>query len=77
MNPSGTKSAQPSIAPPNETLSSTIREKTTRLWTFISGVRPERRAEGHARGDLARRAVRVQRLDDRLDQLEQGEHEGK
>ena len=38
--PSGTNSAQPSIPPPNETLSSTMNEKTTRLCTFISGVRP-------------------------------------
>src|SRR6266508_2028279 len=39
-NPTGTKSAHPSIAPPKETLSSTIREKTIRLCTFISGVSP-------------------------------------
>ena len=40
MKPSGTKSAHPSIAPPNDTWRITIRENTTRLWTFISGVRP-------------------------------------
>ena len=40
MKPSGTNSAQPSIPPPNETFSITMRENTTRLWTFSSGVSP-------------------------------------
>src|SRR5882724_10324161 len=38
--PSGTKRAQPSIPPPNDTLSSTISEKMMRLCTFMSGVSP-------------------------------------
>ncbi len=36
----GTKSAQPSIPPPNETLRMTMSAKMIRLWTFTSGVRP-------------------------------------
>ena len=38
--PTGTNSAHPSMPPPNDTLSSTISENTTRLCTSTSGVSP-------------------------------------
>jgi hypothetical protein len=39
-NPIGTNSIHPSIPPPKETFSSTIREKMIRLCRFMRGVRP-------------------------------------
>ena len=57
-NPTGTNSAHPSMPPPNDTLSSTISEKTIRLWTFISGVRPSAEPSAMPGGHLPRRARR-------------------
>ena len=74
-NPSGVNSAIPSIPPPNETFSSTIAANRTRLWAESSGREPDPRAQHDARGHLSRGAVGVQGLEQRLQQLEDREHD--